>query len=196
MKYQFEKPIHGIIFNDKYQCTIEWHNGKFIADEPEKMGGKDLGPDPHTLLLSSLATCTLVTLRMYIDKIGWIIPQIAVNVNMYRQTIDGKRTTVIDRDITFPDDISDIQKTSLAEIAQKCPISKILEGDINVRTYYLRNGEQEKSIKYENDEIKIVFDYTKKPWINPEGATSEEIIKQVAKCPSGALSYATKEKEK
>jgi uncharacterized Fe-S cluster protein YjdI len=27
------------------------------------------------------------------------------------------------------------------------------------------------------------------PWINPLGATTEEIIKQVKKCPSGALSY-------
>jgi len=34
-----------------------------------------------------------------------------------------------------------------------------------------------------------VFDPHKRPWITPEGSTSERIIGQVKKCPSGALSY-------
>lgn len=34
-----------------------------------------------------------------------------------------------------------------------------------------------------------VFDPKKKPWITPEGSTTEKIITQVKKCPSGALSY-------
>ena len=34
-----------------------------------------------------------------------------------------------------------------------------------------------------------VFDPRKRPWIDPLGATSSQIIEQVDKCPSGALSY-------
>lgn len=34
-----------------------------------------------------------------------------------------------------------------------------------------------------------VFNPKARPWINPEGASSEEIVKQVEQCPSGALSY-------
>ena len=34
-----------------------------------------------------------------------------------------------------------------------------------------------------------VFDPQKKPWITPEKSTTEKIIDQVKKCPSGALSY-------
>ena len=34
-----------------------------------------------------------------------------------------------------------------------------------------------------------VFKPKEKPWITPEGATTERIIEQVKKCPSGALSY-------
>lgn len=86
VKYKFDKPVHGSIGNEKYQCTIEWRNGKFIADEPVTSGGKDSGPDPYTLLLSSLASCTLVTMRMYIDRKGWQVPEIAVNANMYQET--------------------------------------------------------------------------------------------------------------
>lgn len=34
-----------------------------------------------------------------------------------------------------------------------------------------------------------VFDPRKRPWITPEGSTTDKIIEQVKKCPSGALSY-------
>ncbi|WP_199136729.1 (4Fe-4S)-binding protein [Pedobacter sp. ASV12] len=34
-----------------------------------------------------------------------------------------------------------------------------------------------------------VFNPTIRPWIEPLGATTEEIIAQVKNCPSGALSY-------
>jgi uncharacterized Fe-S cluster protein YjdI len=34
-----------------------------------------------------------------------------------------------------------------------------------------------------------VFNSREKPWIKPDGATTEQIIEQVKKCPSGALSF-------
>ena len=40
-----------------------------------------------------------------------------------------------------------------------------------------------------------VFDPPKRPWVNAHGANTEDIIKQVDKCPSGALSYLKNNKE-
>lgn len=34
-----------------------------------------------------------------------------------------------------------------------------------------------------------VFQYGKRPWVNPEGADAETIRSQIDQCPSGALSY-------
>ena len=34
-----------------------------------------------------------------------------------------------------------------------------------------------------------VFDPKKRPWVNIEGATTQEIVEQVKQCPSRALSY-------
>ena len=35
--------------------------------------------------------------------------------------------------------------------------------------------------------LAAVFDTAKKPWINPDGASPDDVIAQVARCPSGAL---------
>ncbi|MNJ86126.1 Iron-binding zinc finger CDGSH type [compost metagenome] len=40
-----------------------------------------------------------------------------------------------------------------------------------------------------------VFQPATKPWIKMEGGTTEEIIAQVNKCPSGALSYRSEKEE-
>ncbi len=41
-----------------------------------------------------------------------------------------------------------------------------------------------------------VFDPNKRPWINVAGATTERIIEQVNKCPSGALSFYYNDEKK
>jgi uncharacterized Fe-S cluster protein YjdI len=37
--------------------------------------------------------------------------------------------------------------------------------------------------------LKEVFDPRRRPWITPEASTTEKVIDQVRKCPSGALSF-------
>ncbi|RTL60241.1 MAG: hypothetical protein EKK37_05215 [Sphingobacteriales bacterium] len=214
MQYKLDKPVHGTIGTEKYKCVIEWRNGKLIADEPVNNGGKDEGPDPYTLLLSSLATCTLVTLRMYIDRKGWNIPEIAVKTNMFQTKQGDETTTYIDRDISFPQPLPAEQKDRLLEIALHCPISKILEGEIKIRSFVYHDEEVDKNIKYKNDEVTVVwkpelckhsgrcvtqlpqvFNLKAHPWINVNGADAQTIIDQVAKCPTGALSIQPKIEE-
>jgi len=209
MKYALEHPVVSRIGTEKYKCIVEWRNGKFIADEPESSGGKSAGPDPYTLLLSSLGTCTLATLRMYIDRKGWDIPNIAVSVNMYSEVKDDKKVTTIDRDLDFLSPVTDEQRERLLQIAKVCPISKILEGEIKIRTFAYSKGEDKKEHTYPNDDITVVwkpelcrhaarcatqlptvFNPNARPWINMDGATSQEIREQVARCPTGALSVS------
>ena len=207
MKYKLDKPVHADIGTERYQCSIEWRNGKFIADEPLSGGGKDLGPDPYTLLLSSVASCVLVTLRMYIDRKKWDIHTIMVNVNMYQEIINNVPTTVIDRDLILDENVPGEQKIKLQEIASHCPISKILEAAVKIRTFVFKTGET-KTIKYGNEEMTVlwkpefcqhstrcwkqlpqVFKPSVKKWIDPDGAPAERIREQVDRCPSGALAF-------
>lgn len=128
-----ENDITGSIGTQKYLCKISWRNGEFLMDEPENIDGKDLGPDPYTTLLASLAGCTLSTLRMYIDRKGWDIPEINIALNMSQENALELETT-ISRVISFSKEISDEQKERLLLIAEKCPVSKILKNKVTINT--------------------------------------------------------------
>lgn len=128
-----ENDIVGSIGVEKYICNIVWRNGVLIMDEPRSIHGTDAGPDPYTTLLASLAGCTLSTLRMYIDRKGWDIPEISVQLNMHQEATN-ELTTVIKRNIIFPTSISLEQKERLLVIAGKCPVSKILEHQVKINT--------------------------------------------------------------
>ncbi len=212
MQYLLEQPVHGDIGTEKYKCTITWRNGTLVADEPEKTGGKSLGPDPHSLLLASLASCTLMTLRMYIDRKGWDVASIAVDANLYQAMEGGKLVTTMDRDIRFLSPVTEEQRKKLLEIAAHCPISKILQGEMKVRTFTYSDADLEKKINYSNEEGAVVwkpelcqhsarcvsglpevFNANAKPWINAHGAPSDKIMEQVKKCPTGAISFAKRE---
>lgn len=134
MEELFENDILGRIGTQKYLCSITWRNGQFLMDEPENVGGKDLGMDPFSTLLASLAGCTLSTLRMYIDRKEWIIPEINISLNLYQETVSGELTTTIRRNITFTGEVTAEQKERLLIIADKCPISKLLKGKTTINT--------------------------------------------------------------
>lgn len=128
-----EKNIEGKIGTQKYLCTINWRNGQFIMDEPETIDGKDLGPDPYTTLLASLAGCTLSTLRMHINRKGWDIPEIKISLNMSQET-SPEFETIITRDISFSNEVDEETKKRLLIIAEKCPVSKLLKNKITLPT--------------------------------------------------------------
>ncbi|EHQ28618.1 OsmC family protein [Mucilaginibacter paludis] len=113
-----------------YQTTIRSADHVIIADEPESAMGTDTGMNPYSLLLASLGSCTAITLRMYIDRKMWIVDEILVQLELYK-TDAG---TLIDRKLIFKGDINDEQHQKLINIANVCPIHKILTGDIKVVT--------------------------------------------------------------
>jgi putative redox protein len=133
MENLLENNITGKIGVQKYLCTISWRNGTFLMDEPESIEGKDLGPDPYSTLLASLASCTLSTLRMYIDRKGWDIPEINISLNLSQEN-NQELTTTISRTITFSNTIEEDIKNRLLIIAEKCPVSKILKNNILIHT--------------------------------------------------------------
>src|SRR3954464_3025029 len=61
------------------------------ADEPEASGGQDTGPDPYELLLSGLAACTAMTIRIYASRKEWPLQHVEVQAR-YVQRVDSETT--------------------------------------------------------------------------------------------------------
>ena len=113
-----------------YRTLIKTDNHSFISDEPLTIGGADSGPSPQELLLGSLGSCTAITLRMYIDHKMWVVEHIRIKLDLFE--VDG--ATLIERQLSFEGELSDEQKKRLVQIADACPIHKMLTGKIIIET--------------------------------------------------------------
>ena len=61
------------------QMTVGRH--EILGDEPETMGGGDLGPPPFAYLLAGLVSCMSVTVRIYAEKHANPVQRIEVDAN-------------------------------------------------------------------------------------------------------------------
>ena len=106
-------------------------NGRTLnADEPADNGGGDTGFAPYDLLLSALGACTAITLRMYAERKGWDLKGVQVDLHFYR--VD--KAEKIDRMVTVAGELSDEQKTRLAEICERTPVTLTLKHGLDIAT--------------------------------------------------------------
>ncbi len=101
---------------------------RLLADEPRELGGDDEGPTPQELLAASLASCIAVTLEMYARRKGWKLDSVEVLAQYARSQPD--EPTHFEIVLTLPDNLSEEQRERLQVIAGKCPVHRILEGDV------------------------------------------------------------------
>jgi uncharacterized OsmC-like protein len=126
----------------KFQQEVIVGAHRFLADEPEKVGGMDTGPNPYDLLLAGLGACTSMTLRLYADLKRLPLRQTTVRLHHNKihaadcaecETKEGMLDR-IDLAITLDGDLDAAQRARLLEIADKCPVHRTLESEINIRT--------------------------------------------------------------
>jgi putative redox protein len=116
-----------------YRTEITSTSGNIlIADEPQEMGGKNLGFSPSELLSSSLASCTLITLRMYINRKQWDVSEINIKIDFERD--EKQNISLFTRKIEIIGEVDQAQRERLETIANSCPIHKILTHTIEIKT--------------------------------------------------------------
>jgi putative redox protein len=130
---KINKWVSAVVGNDPYKTEITTDTHSVIGDEPLDNGGKDRGPSPGDFLRMSLASCTAITLRMYADRKGFVINRIEVKV--FTETIDGK--TIFNISIQFDGSLTEQQRRRMLQIANACPIHKVLTNPIEVVTAFI-----------------------------------------------------------
>jgi len=120
-----------------YTTEMQARDHKIYVDEPESLGGVDLGPTPVELVLGGLGACTTITLRMYAKRKKWPVTQLETEVHYKKSGFpdeSGEMKNVFIRVITIEGELDETQRQRMLEIANKCPVHKILEGEAEIRT--------------------------------------------------------------
>ncbi|MDW3197301.1 MAG: alpha/beta fold hydrolase [Cytophagales bacterium] len=131
-----EGEVWARLGDDGYTTEIMAGTHKMLADEPQSVGGKDLGPSPYGYLLAALGTCTTMTLKMYANYKGISLDEVEVRLTHDKVHLEdgeaseqpGGKIDQIKRMIKLEGDLTHEQRKRLIEIADRCPVHKTLEG--------------------------------------------------------------------
>jgi putative redox protein len=115
-----------------YQVEIRAAGVTFFADEPKAAGGLGSGPTPYDLLSSALGACTAMTVRLYAQRKGWPLGDVAVRVIHHRPGLNAKDRFA--REVTLQGELTSEQRLRLLEIAERCPVHLTLERGAEVVT--------------------------------------------------------------
>ncbi len=106
--------------------TVRGH--KLLADEPLSFPeGTDKGLSPNDFLLSSLGSCTSITLRIYARLKKIPLEKIIITLN---RSENGE----IDRKIELMGNLTNEQKNRLFKISNKCLIYKVLTNSVKINS--------------------------------------------------------------
>lgn len=112
-----------------YEVQNKARNHVIHAGEPEDVGGSNNAAKPSELLLSSLASCKLITIDMYAQRKGWDVHPLSISLEI----LDKGDYVLIEKKINFPDHLTTEQKERLTIISGRCPVAKMLSKSIEYK---------------------------------------------------------------
>ncbi|MGA9212433.1 OsmC family protein [Kaistella sp.] len=119
----------------KYYTEVIAGENKLITDEPVSSGGENKGFNPFEIMATSLASCTAATLRTFIARKNWEVE--FINVEVHLENFPQTKTAVFERNISYEGANLDAEQLAqLHNIAELCPIHKLLHGTIEINTKF------------------------------------------------------------
>ena len=108
-------------------CHVEFAGEHWQADIDGAPSGH---PTPHEILDAALASCTALTLQLYVKHKGWPVSRVDVTVS--HEQAQGVYRLV--RQIAVEGDLTEEQRAAVLRVAQACPVHKTLLGEIAIDT--------------------------------------------------------------
>jgi putative redox protein len=119
---------------ENYRTLLTARQHQLVADEPPSFQGTDLGMMPYELLLSSLGACTCITVRMYAQRKGYDLANVAVDLQLVAQTVEAREVLKIIRHIRLEGDLSDEARQRVLAIANNCPVHRLLAQGLTIES--------------------------------------------------------------
>ena len=128
-----------------FGTTVQAGQHRWVADEPKRIGGDDLGPSPYDHLLAALGSCTSMTVKYYARREGIAVEDVRVTLRHDRDHgrdcdhcgDDEARVQAIHRTVSISGTTSDADRQRLLAIADRCPVHKTLTGPLHIHSMLL-----------------------------------------------------------
>ncbi len=115
-----------------YATQVSMDGHQYVIDAGKSEGGHDLGPNPTRVVEAALAACGTMTMKMYAQRKKWPLEGAKVTVERAAGE-DAHSARILEKTYHFEGDLDDKQKNRLIEIADKCPVHKMLTGEVVIR---------------------------------------------------------------
>jgi putative redox protein len=115
------------------------------SDEPADIGGKDAGPNATELLMAALGACATITVQMYAERHQFPLEGVRATLSHTRVLAEnpgdsGPKIAMVDElamEVSFTGELSEEQRNRLFEIANRCPVHRMLTSGVRVQSRLL-----------------------------------------------------------
>jgi len=128
--------VHVAEIDHDFTCCVDTGDHQLIGDEPLSFGGQNKGPSPYEYLLAGLGLCTTMTIRMVAKREDIPLQDVSVMLEKHLEKGAEPRTKklLIQRKIQLQGSLNSTQRARLMQIADRCPVHKSLNGEIEIQT--------------------------------------------------------------
>jgi putative redox protein len=116
-----------------FQLSMRSGRHRFLADEPESVGGMGSGLSPYELVSAGLAACTTMTMRMYARHKGYPLERARTAV-VHSKRRDAMPADLFTRTITLEGPLDEAQRKKIIAIADRCPVDLTLVRGSDIET--------------------------------------------------------------
>jgi putative redox protein len=122
--------INAVQAEPQFRTEIDAAGHPLVADEGPQLGGTNAGPGPFDLVVSGLAACTLITLRMYAQRKAWAGFSIAAQLR--HRTEEGRHHVDRQVQVTGVPDAAGLER--LRDIVERTPVTLSLKPGFEIAT--------------------------------------------------------------
>ena len=105
-------------------------NTEIITDAPVDNNGKGESFSPTDLVATALGTCMITVMGIYAEKNGILMPNVYSRTNKVMSSSPRKISKLKIEIIFEGNQLSEVQKKSLKNVALNCPVAKSLHPDL------------------------------------------------------------------
>ena len=104
-----------------------------VSDAGEDEGGHNLGPNPTRILEAALAACGVMTIKMYARRKKWPVEEAEIRI-IRGKSEDSHTPHLLEKELRLAGDLDETQRARLLEIADKCPVNRLLTKGVAVNS--------------------------------------------------------------